>query len=162
MSKTFFNIAEQKTNVINFIKKHKDILVTENDTAITDEFIGKLVKSNNKEFFRLASDIQLKFGQNFYIFSDNCNEKHHMIKLWLPKVLSKVESDTAIEIACSSKSLEDVIEDCYCSWYNMTPKRWETFEAIFDFYYKPKTSSKKTTKKTTKRRQRRRVQRLQA
>ena len=159
MSKTFFNIAEQKTNVINFIKKHKDILCLDyGSKAITAKFISELVKTNNNEFFRLASDIQLKFGQNFYIFSDNCNEKHHMIKLWLPKVLSKVESDTAIEIACSSKSLEDVIEDCYCSWYNMTPKRWETFEAIFDFYYKPKTSSKKTTKKTTKRR----VQRLYA
>ena len=151
MSKTYFNISEQKTNVINFIKKHKNILSLDDGyTAITDKFIGKLAKSNNKEFFRLATDIQLKFGQNLYIFSDNCNEKHHMIKLWLPKVLSKVESDTAIEIACSSKSLEDVIEDCYCNWYNMTPKRWKTFEAIFDFYYKPKTSSKKTTKKTTK------------
>jgi hypothetical protein len=32
----------------------------------------------------------------------------------------------------------------------MTPKRWETFEAIFDFYNKPKTSSKKTAKKTAK------------
>ena len=159
MSKTCFNISEQKTHVINFIKKHKNILsLDDGHTAITDKFIGKLVKSNNKEFFHLASDIQLKFGQNFYIFSDNYNEKHHMIKLWLPDVLSKAASDKAIEIACSSKSLEDVIEDCYCSWYNMTPKRWETFEAIFDFYYKPKTSSKKTTKKTTKRR----VQRLYA
>ena len=162
MSKTYFNISEQKTNFINFIKKHKNILsLDDGHTAITDEFIGKLVKSNNKEFFRLATDIQLKFGQNFYIFADNCNEKHHMIKLWLPKVLSKVASDKAIKEFCSSKSFEEAVEDCYCSsWYNMTPKRWETFEAIFDFYYKPKTSSKKTTKKTTKRRQRRRVQRL--
>ena len=32
----------------------------------------------------------------------------------------------------------------------MTPKRWETFEAVFDFYDKPKASSKKTVKKTAK------------
>jgi hypothetical protein len=150
MSKTFFNISEQKTNVINFIKKHKDILCLDDGRKeITAEFIGKLAKSNNKEFFSLATDIQLKFGQNFYIFSDNCDEKHHMIQLWLPAVLSKSSSDKTIKEYCRSKSFADVIET-HCNWYNMTPKRWETFEAIFDFYDKPKTSSKKTAKKTTK------------
>ena len=149
MSKTFFNISEQKTNVINFIKKHKNILsLDDGHTAITAKFIGKLAKSNNKEFFHLATDIQLKFGQNFYIFFDNCDEKHRMIQLWLPS-FNKFASDEAIKEYCRSKSIEDVIET-HCSWYNMTPKRWETFEAIFDFYYKPKTSSKKTVKKTTK------------
>ena len=150
MSKTFFNISEQKTNVINFIKKHKDILgLDDGHTAITDEFIGKLVKSNNKEFFRLASEVKLKLRCNFYIFTDNCDNQHRMIKLWFPAVFCKVASDKAIKEFCGSKSFEDAIETC-CTWYNMTPKRWETFEAIFDFYDKPKTSSKKTTKKTTK------------
>ena len=156
MSKTFFNIAEQKTNVINFIKKHKDILgLDDGSTAITDEFIGKLAKSNNEEFFRLATDVRLKCRCNFYIFIDNFDEKHHMIKLWLPTVFSHVASDKAntankaIKQFCSSNSFIDVITT-RCSWFNMTPKRWETFEAIFDFYYKPKTSSKKTTKKTAK------------
>ena len=149
MSKTFFNIAEQKTHVINFIKKHKNILsLYDCHTAITAEFIGKLAKTNNEEFFRLASEVRLKFGQNFYIFTDNYDEKHHMIKLWLPS-FNKFASDTAIKEYCRSKSFADVIET-HCNWYNMTPKRWETFEAIFDFYDKPKTSSKKTTKKTTK------------
>ena len=149
MSKTYFNISEQKTNVINFIKKHKNILsLDDGHTAITDKFIGKLAKSNNKEFFRLATDIQLKFGQNFYIFSDNYDEKHHMIQLWLP-CFNKFASDEAIKEYCRSKSFADVIE-AHCSWFNMTPKRWETFEAVFDFYDKPKASSKKTTKKTTK------------
>lgn len=149
MSKTFFNIAEQKTNVINFIKKHKDILCLDDGRKeITDEFIGKLVKSNNNEFFRLATDIQLKFGQNFYIFTDNCNEKHRMINLWLP-CFNKFASDKAIKEYCRSKSFADVIET-HCSWFNMTPKRWETFEAIFDFYDQQKTSSKKTTKKIAK------------
>lgn len=149
MSKTFFNIAEQKTNVINFIKKHKDILVFEHAMNITDEFIGKLVKSNNNEFFRLATDIQLKFGCNFYIFADNCDEKHRMILLWLPTIFSHVASDKAITQFCSSNSFDDVIAT-RCSWFNMTPNRWKTFEAIFDFYDQQKTSSKKTTKKTTK------------
>ena len=151
MSKTFFNIVEQKTNVINFIKKHKDILCLDDGRKeITAEFIGKIVKTNNKEFFRLASKVRLKFGQNFYVFSDNCDEKHHMIQLWLPAVLSKSSSDKAINQYCCINSFEDAIEDFRCGWFNMTPKRWETFEAIFDFYDKPKTSSKKTTKKTTK------------
>ena len=149
MSKTFFSIAEQKTNVISFIKKHKDILVTEHDTAITDKFIGELVKSNNNEFFYLASEVRLKLRCNFYIFTDNFDEKHHMIKLWFPTVFSNVASDEAIKQFCSCNSFEDVIET-RCNWYTMTPKRWKTFEAIFDFYYKPKTSSKKTAKKTTK------------
>ena len=155
MSKTCFNIAEQKTKVINFIKKHKDILMTKHDMNITDEFIGELVKSNNNEFFRLASEVKLKLRCNFYIFSDNCDEKHHMIKLWLPTVFSNVASDKAnkaikaITQFCSCNSFDDVIET-RCSWFNMTPKRWETFEAIFDFYDKSKTSSKKMTKKTTK------------
>ena len=150
MSKTFFNISEQKTNIINFIKKHKNILsLDDGHTAITAEFIGKLAKSNNKEFFHLVRKIRLKFGQNFYIFIDNYDEKHHMIQLWLPIVFSKFASDEAIKEYCRSKSFADVIET-HCNWYNMTPKRWETFEAIFDFYDKPKTSSKKTTKKTTK------------
>ena len=149
MSKTCFNIAEQKTNVINFIKKHKNILsLDDGHTAITAKFIGKLAKSNNKEFFRLATDIQLKFGQNFYVFTNNCNEKHHMIEIWLPEVFSKFASDEAIKEFCSCNSFNDVIET-RCAWFNMTPKRWETFEAIFDFYDKPKTSSKKTAKKTT-------------
>jgi len=148
MSKTFFNIAEQKTHVINFIKKHKDILgLYDCSTAITDEFIGELAKTNNKEFFHLVRKIRLKFGQNCYIFSDNCDEKHHMIQLWLPS-FNKFASDTAIKEYCRSKSFEEVIET-HCNWYNMTPKRWETFEAIFDFYDKPKSSSKKTTKKTS-------------
>ena len=149
MSKTFFNISEQKTNVINFIKKHKNILVTEHDMNITDEFIGKLVKSNNKEFFRLASEVKLKLSCNFYIFTDNFDAQHRMIQLWFPAVFCKVASDKAIKEFCGSKSFEDAIKTC-CTWYNMTPKRWETFEAIFDFYDKPKTSSKKTTKKTAK------------
>ena len=156
MSKTFFNIAEQKTNVINFIKKHKDILgLDDGSTAITDEFIGKLAKSNNEEFFRLATDVRLKRRCNFYIFIDNFDEKRHMIKLWLPTVFSNVASDKAnkaikaIEQFCSCNSFDDVIET-RCNWFNMTPKRWETFEAIFDFYYKPKTSSKKTTKTAKK------------
>jgi len=155
MSKTFFNISEQKTNIINFIKKHKNILsLYDCYTAITAEFIGKLAKSNNEEFFHLVRKIRLKFGQNFYVFSDNCDEKHHMIQLWLPIVFSKFASDKAIKEYCRSKSLADVIET-HCNWYNMTPKRWETFEAIFDFYDKPKSfskksSSKKTTKKTAK------------
>ena len=150
MSKTYFNISEQKTNVINFIKKHKNILsLDDGSNAITTEYLDKLKNANTNEFLSLLN-VRLKFGSKYFIFSDNYDEKHRMIEIWLPKVLSKVESDTAIEIACSSKSLEDVIEDCYCNWYNMTPKRWKTFEAIFDFYYKPKTSSKKTTKKTAK------------
>ena len=157
MSKTYFNISEQKTNVINFIKKHKDILETEHDMNITDEFIGKLVKSNNKEFFRLASEVKLNLRCNFYIFTDNFDAQHRMIQLWLPTIFSHVASDKAnkaIKKFCGSNHFEDVIAT-RCSWFNMTPKRWETFEAIFDFYVKPKTSykktsSKKTTKKTTK------------
>ena len=150
MSKTFFNIAEQKTNIINFIKKHKNILgLYDCYTAITAEFIGELAKSNNEEFFHLVRKIKLKFGQNFYIFIDNYDEKHHMIQLWLPIVFSKFASDAAIKEYCRNKSFADVIET-HCNWYNMTPKRWETFEAIFDFYDKPKSSSKKTAKKTTK------------
>jgi hypothetical protein len=155
MSKTFFNIAEQKTNIINFIKKHKNILETEHDMNITDEFIGKLVKSNNKEFFRLASEVKLKLSCNFYIFCDNFDGQHRMIQLWLPTIFSHVASDKAntankaIKQFCSSNHFEDVIAT-RCGWFNMTPKRWETFEAIFDFYNKPKTSSKKTAKKTAK------------
>ena len=155
MSKTFFNIAEQKTNIINFIKKHKNILETEHDMNITDEFIGKLVKSNNKEFFRLASEVKLKLSCNFYIFCDNFDGQHRMIQLWLPTIFSHVASDKAntankaIKQFCRSNHFEDVIAT-RCSWFNMTPKRWETFEAIFDFYNKPKTSSKKTAKKTAK------------
>lgn len=150
MSKTCFTIAEQKTNVINFIKKHKDILCTDyGSTAITTKFISELKNANNNEFFRLAQKVQLKFGRNFYIFTDNCDENHRMISIWLPYVLSKAASDKAIKHFCSRNHFEDVIAT-RCSWFNMTPKRWETFEAIFDFYNKPKTSSKKTTKKTTK------------
>ena len=76
MSKTCFTIAEQKTNVINFIKKHKDILYVDDGSkaAITAKFIGELVKSDNNEFFRLVHTVRLKFGQNFYIFADNSDE----------------------------------------------------------------------------------------
>ena len=147
MSKTCFTNAEQKTNVINFIKKHKDILCTDyGSNAITAKFIGELVKTNNNEFFRLVQKVQLKFGRNFYIFSVNCDEKHRMITLWLPEVLSKAASDKTIEKFCGSKVFRVVIETD-CNWYNMTPKRWETFEAVFDFYDKPK-ASKKTAKQS--------------
>ena len=147
MSKTYFTIAEQKTKVINFIKKHKNILCLDyGSKAIDAKFIGELVKTNNNEFFRLAQKVQLKFGRNFYIFTDNCDENHRMISIWLPYVLSKSASDKAIEKFCSRNSFDDVIAT-RCSWFNMTPKRWETFEAIFDFYDKPKTS-KKTAKPT--------------
>ena len=153
MSKTSFNISEQKQNVINFIKKHYDILCVDYDSkAITIEYLDKLKNANNNEFFRLANNARLKFGCNFYIFSDNCDETHHMLAIWLPEVLSKFASDKAIKEFCCSKSFEDAIEDCYCNWYNMTPKRWETFEAVFDFYDKPKASKKtaKTAKKAKK------------
>ena len=151
MSKTCFTIAEQKTNVINFIKKHKDILCTDyGSTAITTKFISELKNANNNEFFRLAQKVQLKFGQNFYIFTDNCDENHRMISIWLPTVFSKFASDKAIRQFCVSNSFENAIEVSHCRWLTMTPKRWETFEAIFDFYDTPKTSYKKTTKKTTK------------
>ena len=145
MSKTYFTIAEQKTNVIRFIKKHKDILCMDDDCkAITAKFIGELVKTNNKEFFRLANQVKLKFGQNFYIFSHDCYENRHSIEIWLPVDLSKIASDKAIKEFCDSNNFEDVIENS-CFWYNMTPKRWETFEAVFDFYDKPKKTAKTVT-----------------
>ena len=133
MIKTFFNISEQKQNVINFIKKHKNILsLDDGSNAITTEYLDKLKNANTNEFLSLLN-VRLKFGSKYFIFSDNYDEKHRMIEIWLPKVLSKVESDTAIEIACSSKSFEDVIET-NCAWLNMTPKRWKMFEELFDFY----------------------------
>lgn len=155
MSKTFFNISEQKTHVINFIKKHKDILgVTEKVKDITDEYLDKLENANNEEFLRLVHKVKLKFGQNFYIFSNNGDKKHRMITIWLPDVLnevvannaSKIASDKAIKDFCGYNSFADVIEKDYCHWYNMTPKRWETFEAVFDFYDKPKKTAKKIVK----------------
>lgn len=151
MSKTFLNISEQKQNVINFIKKHKDILgLDEGSKDITADFISKLEKANTSEFFSLATDVQLKFGSNFYIFKDNLDDQHHMLEIWLPASLCKSASDKAIKEFCGSFTFEEAIEDGYCTWCNMTPKRWETFEAIFDFYDKPKTSSTKKTKKVTK------------
>lgn len=152
MSKTFFTFAEQKQNVINFIKKHKNILcLDEGRKAITSEFISKIEKANTlSKFIGLVSDIQLKFGSNYYLFNDNYDEVHHMLEIWLPASLIKSTSDKAIKEFCGDHSFEDVIEEGYCSWFNMTPKRWETFEAVFDFYDKPKTSSKKTVKKAKK------------
>lgn len=151
MSKTFLNISEQKQNVINFIKKHKDILGLDNGSkSITADFISKLEKASTSEFFGLATDVQLKFGSNFYVFKDNYDEQHHMIELWLPASLAKSSSDKAIKDFCTGNSFEDAIEDCHCSWFNMTPKRWETFEAVFDFYDKSKASSKKTAKTAKK------------
>ena len=151
MSKTFLNISEQKQNVINFIKKHKDILgLDEGRKEITADFISKLEKASTSEFFSLATDVQLKFGSNFYTFKDNYDDQHHMIELWLPASLAKSSSDKAIKEFCGSFSFEDAIEDGHCAWFNMTPKRWETSEAIFDFYDKPKASSKKTSKSAKK------------
>lgn len=149
MSKTYFTIAEQKQKIINFIKKHKDMLgVPESGMNITAEYLDKLENASNKEFFRLANQVKLKFGRNFFIFSYDCYETHHMIEIWLPIDLNKIASDKAIKEFCDSNDFEDVIENS-CYWYNMTPKRWETFEAVFDFYDKPK-ASKKTVKKTAK------------
>lgn len=150
MSKTFLNISEQKQNVINFVKKHKDILCLEDETDLTAEFISKLEKANTSEFFSLATDVKLNFGSNFYLFKDNYDEQHHIIELWLPVILSKSSSDKAIKEFCGKNNFENAIEDGNCTWYNMTPKRWVTFEAIFDFYDKPKTSSTKKTKKAKK------------
>ena len=142
MSKTYFNNSEQKTNIINFIKKHKDILgLDERDMNITDEYLDKLKHASNKEFLRLVSKVRLKFGQNFFIFSNTFVEKHRMIVIWLPNVLNEVVTDKAIKITtdkaikdfCGYNSFEDVIET-HSFWYNMTPKRWEMFEAVFDFY----------------------------
>ena len=148
MSKTFFNISEQKMNVINFIKKHKDILgLDDGRKAITTEYLDKLKNANNADFFRLAQKVQLKFRRNFYIFSVNYDKKLRMIEIWLPATFSKSASDKAIKKFCGDHSLAEVIEGRYCRWYNMTPQRWKTFEAIFDFYDKPK-SSKKTAKQS--------------
>ena len=135
MSKTSFTIDEQKQNVISFIKKHKDILCLDYDRkAITAKFISELKNANNEEFFSLVRTVRFAFGLSlYYIFADNRDEKHRMLEIWLPAVLRKVESDTAIEIACSRKSFEVVIET-NCDWLVMTPTRWKMFEAIFDFY----------------------------
>lgn len=151
MSKTFFNLSEQKQHIINFVKKHKDILcMYDGDEAITDKFISKFEKANNREFFKFATSIQLNFGDNYYLFDDNCKNHNHMMQIWLPKYLSKNSSDETIKEFCGSSSFKNALECFNCDWYNMTPKRWEAFEAIFDFYDKPKTSAKKTTKKVVK------------
>ena len=150
MSKTFLNISEQKQNVINFVKKHKDILCSEDESALTFDFISKLEKANTSDFFSLAGEIQLNMGSNFYIFKDNYDDQHHILEIWLPIAFSKSPTDKAIKEFVGEHSFEDAIEDGYCSWFNMTPNRWKTFEAIFDFYDKPKTSSTKTTKKAKK------------
>ena len=154
MSKTFFTISEQKQKVISFIKKHKDILgVDDFDMNITDEYLDVLKKANNNDFFRLISKVKLKFGQNFYIFSDTFVEKHRIIVIWLPNVLSEVVANKAIKITtnkaikdfCGYNSFADVIET-HSFWHNMTSKHWEMFEAVFDFYDKQKKTAKKTVK----------------
>lgn len=151
MSKTYFNLSEQKQHIINFVKKHKDILcLRDGDEAITDEFISKFEKANNREFFDFATSIQLNFGDNYYLFDDNCKNHNHMMLIWLPKHLSKNSSNEAIKEFCGNLSFKNVVECFNCNWYNITPKRWEAFEAMFDFYDKPKTSAKKTTKKVVK------------
>lgn len=153
MSKTFFNLSEQKQHIINFVKKHKDILCIRDggkSWVMTDEFISKFEKANNREFVLFATSIQLNFGDKYYLFDDNCKNHNHMMLIWLPKYLSKNSSDETIKEFCGSSSFKNVIEDFHCNWYNMTPKRWEAFEAIFDFYDKPKTYAKKTTKKVVK------------
>ena len=155
MSKTFFNLSEQKQHIINFVKKHKDILcICDGDEEITeeitDEFISNFEKTNNREFVLFAMSIQLNFGDKYYLFDDNCKNHNHMMLIWLPKYLSKNSSDETIKEFCGSSSFTNAIESFNCDWYNMTPKRWEAFEAIFDFYDKPKTSAKKTTKKVVK------------
>ena len=156
MSKTYFNISEQKQKVISFIKKHKDILgldasdigiyfktrtkVSKVSNDITDEYLDKLKNASNEELLRLVSKVQLKFGQNFYIFAGNCDERL-MIVIWLPNVLNeivtneaiKITTDNAINDFCGYNSFANVIET-HSSWHNMTPKRWEMFEAVFDFY----------------------------
>ena len=142
MSKTYFTISEQKQKVISFVKKHKDILgLDEKVNDITDEYLDALKKVSTEKFLRLASKVRLKFGQNFYIFSNNFVEKHRMIVIWLPNVLSEVVANKAIKITtdkaikdfCGYNSFADVIET-HSYWYNMTPKHWEMFEAVFDFY----------------------------
>lgn len=150
MSKTFFNLSEQKQHIINFVKKHKDILCICDGWKITDEFISNFEKTNNREFVLFATSIKLNFGNKYYLFYDNCKNHNHMMQIWLHKQLSKNSSDKAIKEFCGSLSFKDVIEDFHCNFYNMTPKRWKAFEAIFDFYDKPKTSAKKTTKKVAK------------
>lgn len=152
MSKTFLNLSEQKQLIINFVKKHKDILcMYDGDEAITDEFISKLEKANNREFFKFAMNIQLNFGDNYYLFNDNCKNHNHMMLLWLPTCLSKNSSDKTIKEFCGScSSFKNALECFNCNWFNITPKRWEAFEAIFDFYDKQKNASKKTTKKVVK------------
>lgn len=151
MSKTFFNFSEQKQHIINFVKKHKDILCMYNgDEEITDEFISNFEKTNNREFVLFATSIQLNFGDKYYLFDDNCKNHNHMMLIWLPKYLSKNSSDETIKEFCGSSSFTNAIESFNCDWFNITPKRWEAFEAIFDFYDKPKTSAKKTTKKVAK------------
>lgn len=151
MSKTFFNLSEQKQHIINFVKKHKDILcICDGDKAITDEFISNFEKANNREFFDFAMSIQLNFGDKYYLFDDNCKNHNHMMLIWLPKQLSKNSSDKTIKEFCGNLSFKNAIESFNCDWFNMTPKRWEAFEAIFDFYDKPKTSAKKTTNKVVK------------
>ena len=151
MSKTFFNLSEQKQHIINFVKKHKDILcMCDGDEAITDEFISNFEKTNNREFVLFATSIQLNFGDKYYLFDDNCKNHNHMMLIWLPKYLSKNSSDEAIKEFCGNLSFKNALESFNCDWFNITPKRWEAFEAIFDFYDKPKTSAKKTTKNVVK------------
>ena len=142
MSKTYFTISEQKQKVISFIKKHKDILgVTEKVNDITDEYLDALKQVSTEKFLRLISKVNLKFGQNFFILSNTFDGKHSTITIWLPNVLSevvankaiKITTDKAIEDFCGYNSFADVIET-HSSWYNMTPKHWEMFEAVFDFY----------------------------
>lgn len=150
-NKTFFTIAEQKKNVISFIKKHKNILCLEDNCKdLPSDYISQIEKANTDDFFSLASEIQLKFGCNFRIFNDNYDSQHRMLEIWMPVSLNKSASESAIKDFCSHASFEEAIENGYCTWYNMTPKRWVTFEAIFDFYDKPKTSSTKKTKKAKK------------
>ncbi|MCZ0950796.1 hypothetical protein N7T98_25800, partial [Pseudomonas syringae pv. tomato] len=142
MSKTFLSISEQKQNVISFIKKHKAILgLDEGTKEITADVISKLKKANTSELCSLVTNVQLNFGNNFYIFKDNYANQHHMIKIWLTASLAKSSSDKAIKEFCGSFSFDDAIEDGNCFWFNMTPKRWKTFEAVFDFYDKSKASS---------------------
>ena len=135
MTKSNCTFNEQKKLIVEFLKTYKNLLcIHDQHTNLSEQHINHVANAKNYDlFFEAVCDIRLKVGNsNYFLFSNNPDERHKALSLSMPVCIDNMHSDTSIDKFIGHKTIVDLLDSEYCEFVNITPRRWKNFVKMFN------------------------------
>lgn len=135
MTKSNYTFTEQKKLIVEFLKTYKNLLcIHDQHTNLSEQHINHVANAKNYDlFFEAVCDIRLKVGNsNYFLFSNNPDERHKALSLSMPVCIDNMHSDTSIDKFIGHKTIVDLLDSEYSEFVNITPRRWKNFVKMFN------------------------------